>query len=71
MPKIAASRRFRVLRILDFSRVGRGRPCVRQFADFGADVIKVESPPGVDPNEAWAGRATAPTCKTCTATSVR
>ena len=24
---------------------------MRQFADFGADVIKVESPPGVDLNE--------------------
>jgi formyl-CoA transferase len=28
---------------------------VRQFADFGADVIKIESPPGVDPNEAMGG----------------
>ena len=44
---------------------------MRQFADFGADVIKVESPPGVDLNEAWAGRATAPTCRTCTATNAR
>jgi crotonobetainyl-CoA:carnitine CoA-transferase CaiB-like acyl-CoA transferase len=28
---------------------------VRQFADFGADVIKIESPPGVDPNEGMGG----------------
>jgi formyl-CoA transferase len=28
---------------------------VRQFADFGADVIKIESPPGVDPNENMGG----------------
>jgi len=28
---------------------------VRQFADFGADVIKIESPPGVDPNETMGG----------------
>ena len=28
---------------------------MRQFADFGADVIKIESPPGVDPNEGMGG----------------
>jgi crotonobetainyl-CoA:carnitine CoA-transferase CaiB-like acyl-CoA transferase len=28
---------------------------VRQLADFGADVIKIESPPGVDPNEGMGG----------------
>jgi len=31
---------------------------VRQFADFGADVIKIESPPGVDPNEGMGGART-------------
>src|SRR5687767_3674435 len=55
MPRIAASTALSRLRILDFSRVRAGPTCVRQFADFGADVVKIESPPGVDPNEAMGG----------------
>ena len=55
MPKISASPALSRLRILDLSRVRAGPTCVKQFADFGADVIKIESPPGVDPNEAMGG----------------
>ncbi len=55
MPRITASSAFSHLRILDLSRVRAGPSCVRQFADFGADVIKIESPPGVDPNEGMGG----------------
>jgi crotonobetainyl-CoA:carnitine CoA-transferase CaiB-like acyl-CoA transferase len=55
MPKISASTALARLRILDLSRVRAGPTCVKQFADFGADVIKIESPPGVDPNEGMGG----------------
>lgn len=55
MPRTIASTALAHLRILDLSRVRAGPTCVRQFADFGADVIRIESPPGVDPNEGMGG----------------
>lgn len=43
MPRIPGSSALASLRILDLTRVRAGPSCVRQFADFGADVIKVET----------------------------
>lgn len=61
MPSIHASSALQRFRVLDLSRVRAGPTCVRILADFGADVIRIEPPPGIDPNEAmfaadrWSG----------------
>ena len=43
------------IKILDLTRVRAGPTCCRIFADFGADVIKIEAPEGVDPNAGMSG----------------
>lgn len=43
------------LRVLDLTRARAGPTCCRILADFGADVLKIDAPPGVDPNEGMSG----------------
>jgi formyl-CoA transferase len=55
MPHLPASTALSRFRILDLSRVRAGPTCVRQLADFGADVIKIETPPSADTEGAMGG----------------
>jgi crotonobetainyl-CoA:carnitine CoA-transferase CaiB-like acyl-CoA transferase len=47
MPSPRASRALERFTVLDLTQVRSGPTCVRQLADWGANVIKVEQPPGL------------------------
>src|ERR1700731_4218186 len=48
MPFPHASKALARFTVLDLTRVRSGPTCVRQLADWGANVIKIETPPGIE-----------------------
>jgi len=52
MPHMPASEALSHIRVIDLTRVRSGPTAVRQLADWGADVIKVEAPESVEPDGA-------------------
>src|SRR3982075_3444393 len=51
MPFTPASKALARFKVLDLTRVRAGPTAARQLADWGADVIKIELPPGLDESD--------------------
>src|SRR5262245_44832513 len=57
LPRMASNGQLPLSRftVLDLTRVRSGPTCVRQLADWGANVIKIETPEALEPGEALGG----------------
>jgi crotonobetainyl-CoA:carnitine CoA-transferase CaiB-like acyl-CoA transferase len=55
MPIPRASQALSRFTVLDLTRVRSGPTCVRELADWGANVIKIETPPRLEKGEAQGG----------------
>ena len=55
MPFPRASQALSRFTVLDLTRVRSGPTCVRQLADWGANVVKIETPPHLEKGEAPGG----------------
>src|SRR6202023_3263435 len=55
MPIPRASKALSRFTVLDLTRVRSGPTCVRQLADWGANVIKIEMPPQIESGEGLGG----------------
>jgi crotonobetainyl-CoA:carnitine CoA-transferase CaiB-like acyl-CoA transferase len=55
MPTPRASKALSRFTVLDLTRVRSGPTCVRQLADWGANVIKIEMPPQIESGEGPGG----------------
>src|SRR5579884_1354326 len=55
MPFPRASQALARFTVLDLTRVRAGPTCVRQLADWGANVIKIETPPHLESGEPLGG----------------
>src|SRR3979490_325804 len=51
MPFTPASQALARFKVLDLTRVRAGPTAARQLADWGADVVKIELPPGLDESD--------------------